>query len=323
MTKKESITSNTIALVRARLLLAQKLLEESDKLPNAEGYVITNCDDGVFHPRHEREALVVYLLLTCFDLLGQNEKFLTFPDWLNSKKNNHVNERKEALDQLNDSKNVSHVDAAKKLHEHYISLYGVRNSFENGINKLSDYEKEKLLSTVDVSLLPKEALDPANKNTSFPGIKIVDSHKEYRLKIKYLFGMRNAFTHKLKQRNFLSIPSMSEFGLNNFPDQIPPEEKASWTIFISGGKVTYGGAHQERVDGKYSFTLQDWPFVLFDVLNSAIGDSFDRTQIKLRFSVLIFLDGESRYEFIRSIDHESLHEKIKIYLGDNVVAVKN
>ena len=79
--------------VLSRLRLAQALLEESDKLPGREGYD-WQSRSRVYHPRHEREALVIYLLLTCFDLLGQERKFLDFDGWLRKKTNE---ERERAI----------------------------------------------------------------------------------------------------------------------------------------------------------------------------------------------------------------------------------
>jgi hypothetical protein len=64
------ISDVTIETIFSGLRLAQQLLEESDGLTGRNGYDL-NGKKWWFHPRHEREALVVYLLLTCFDKLGQ------------------------------------------------------------------------------------------------------------------------------------------------------------------------------------------------------------------------------------------------------------
>lgn len=51
--------------ILARLKLAQSLLEESD--PSLRHTNSEKNDEKIwFHPVHEREALVSYLLLTCF-----------------------------------------------------------------------------------------------------------------------------------------------------------------------------------------------------------------------------------------------------------------
>lgn len=81
-------------LIRARLVLCQRLLEESDTLPGSEGYTVDEANNTVHHPRHEREALVVYLLLTCFDLLGQSRPYMTFYEWLSSKKMKSLRRRR-------------------------------------------------------------------------------------------------------------------------------------------------------------------------------------------------------------------------------------
>jgi hypothetical protein len=118
----ESLNSD---FVRARLGLAQALLEDSDRLPGDSGYYADLWAER--HPRHEREALVNYLLLTCIDKLGQKRRFLSFDDWLNSKKAKHENERAHVLDGLQAF--TSHEDAARALSSRYFQLYGVKNRF--------------------------------------------------------------------------------------------------------------------------------------------------------------------------------------------------
>lgn len=315
MTKKSARKMEASTRVRARLRLAQQLLEESDTLPGVNGYAPSESDNGLYHQRHEREALVVYLLLTCFDLLGQTQHFLTFSDWLNSEKAHHMDDRKVAVDGLY-AETVDHVDVAKKLYEHYNRTYGVRNAFETGISQLPADARDHLLSTVFVSALPPEAFNPANINVIFTSSPIENPIEEYQLKIKYLYRQRNAFTHRLVQRHFSSMPIMNGFGREADAISVALQNDASWGVFVFEGKVSYGLIRsQQRMDNKYVVSVSDWPFVLFEVLYAAIGESFDRTQIRLRF--FLFAQGADLpgVFYLPAVAHKDLSSTLERKLG--------
>ena len=96
---KKKISRETEDFIHARLILAQELLEESDRLEGIQAYKF--CTEKLTHARHEREALVVYLLLTCFDRLGQTQgKHISFQNWLESKKEPYTSQKSVALKQL-------------------------------------------------------------------------------------------------------------------------------------------------------------------------------------------------------------------------------
>lgn len=260
----------TAKFVRARLALAQRLLEESDNLPGYTGYPNGSSNGKVdfhVHQRHEREALVMYLLLTCFDRLGQTRRFLTFHDWLQSKKSEHVTEREAVLQSNPD---LGRLDAARELQRAYTVAYGMKNAFYHGINSLPPSAHAHLLSTVSVIRLHPDASRFPDR--SLPPTPISDQSEEERLKMKYIFGKRNAFTHELAQQHFSSIPAMSALGRNY---QATAVEGASWPVMIHGTSVQYGGSHQEQ-QSKYAFSISDWPFALFEVLYAVIGEAFDR-----------------------------------------------
>ena len=63
MNVHRSVDEAKVHAIHRRLVLAKDILEDSDKLPGRLGIT----DDGsaiLKHPRHDREALVIYLLLT-------------------------------------------------------------------------------------------------------------------------------------------------------------------------------------------------------------------------------------------------------------------
>lgn len=291
----QSTDEDNHKFVSARLKLAQSLLEEADSLPGYAGY---NTNDSAWwlHPRHEREALVIYLLLTCFDRLGQTG-YLTFSNWLQSKKQKHRNERESVLSHLTEG--LSPVDTAALLESQYQSIYGVRNSFCNGIANLPLAAKEKLLSSVRLRFSPDYGKH--GPNVSAPSVPINDKNIEYDLKVKYLYDRRNRFTHRLEQYHSASVPMLANGSSHG---------NCSWAAIISDSKLSYLGAHQEPIllksGGANVFTLQDWPFVLFEVLYSALGISFERTSIKLKFQVMVTHPNNLYHKWIDEVDHSSL-----------------
>ncbi|MGE4268324.1 MAG: hypothetical protein AB7F25_12890 [Deferribacterales bacterium] len=299
----DTIKQDVKEIVLSRLVLSQQLLEESDNLPGKSAYDFDN-EKWWFHPRHEREALVVYLLLTCFDKLGQHKGFITVENWLNSKKNIYVEQKNKVINQL--PKECGVIDSAIKLFKKYNELYGVKNAFFQGINNLSESLKEKLLNSIILTYNPEFG---KYENTSTPSYPLDDKDEEQRLKLEYLYGKRNRFTHKLDQYHTSSFPLMSH---NKF------ENESSWIAWIKNSKLQYVTTHQEHVkceskEGANVFTIQDWPFILFEVLYSALGISFDRTTIKLKFQVQVESTNGSYITYYSCVEHNDLKD-VKLFL---------
>lgn len=273
----DTIKDENADFIIARLRLAQALLEESDRLEGRSGYNFANDGRVLSHPRHEREALVAYLLLTCFDRLGQERRFKTLSDWLNSKKEQHIAERDAALDSL--PTNSTHLEASCVLAEKYQALYGVRNAFCRGINNLPEEARKCLFSSVRLSFIPEYGT-----NVSRRGCPLEDAKLEQELKLKYLYEKRNRFTHRLEQYHSSSLPMMSDKWIAN--------GSASWWAMIKDEKLSYLGGQNDQVPlktgGAYSYSFVDWPFVLFEVLYQAIRLPFERTSIQLKFNVYFF-----------------------------------
>lgn len=291
----QSTEADNHKFVLARLKLAQSLLEEADTLPGFSGYDM-NDSNWWLHPRHEREALVVYLLLTCFDRLGQ-VGFLTFSNWLKSKKINHKNEKESVLSQMPEG--LSPIKAAELLESKYQSIYSVRNSFCNGIANLPSDAKEKLLSSVSVGFCAEYG--KYGPNVSLPSVPIEDKSVEYDLKIKYLYDRRNRFTHRLEQYHSSSVPMLAN-GISH--------GKCSWVASIRESKLSYWGVNQEAIKlnsgGANVFSINDWPFILFEVLYIALGIPFQRTSIKLKFQVMLHYPDNLRYRWLDDVDHSLL-----------------
>lgn len=285
------VSDDTVGLIKARLILAQKLLEESDRLKGYAGYN-RDQDKWWLHPRHEREAVVVYLLLTCFDLLGQdhNGGFVTFEGWLNGKKPKYIQEKNLALKDI-PLDAIDHVGVAKALHSHYQNLYGIKNNFFQGILNLEPDIKNRMLKSVRIIFSPDA--DKYGPDTSPPGYELDDKEHELRLKLKRIFGKRNNFTHNLEQYYAASfpVPTLPTFRI----DDVNSVDGSSWGATITDGRLYYLSGHYEfesHSDGsRYQYDFSDWPFVLFEILYAAINIPFDRTDINLKFYVRIWGDG--------------------------------
>jgi len=284
--------------VFARLLLAQQLLEESDHLEGMNKYDF-DSEKWWFHSRHEREALVVYLLLTCFDRLGQLRQHISFPEWLKSTKEVYVTERNKVLNLL--STNSSPTETAQKLFEVYQNIYGVKNSFYKGILNLSEESKEQFLKSVCLTFKPKCPMHGVNIST--PSFPLNDKEKELKLKLKYLYNKRNSFTHKLEQYHSSSVPMISERVVQN---------GSSWGAIFNDSRLSYMGVHREyeklKSGDEYVYTISDWPFILFETLYSAIDIEFDRININLKFQVMISSKGTNDRIIYNGIAHKYLKD---------------
>jgi hypothetical protein len=142
--------------------------------------------------------LSVYFILTCFDLLGQPDGWLDFGNWLNSKKEKHLQERQKGFNGIkNGSENI---EQHMKIHNYYIELYGMRRSFYRFITDiLPDKMKDRLLASIDISIA---SLPPSNFETKNAG------EKE---KIKYLFYIRNSYTHSAQSPSGFPIKGREKF----------------------------------------------------------------------------------------------------------------
>ncbi len=277
-------------LIKNRLRLAKSLLEESDRLLGAEAYGEFTEDHQLPHERHEREAVVLYLLLTCLDLLGQGIKHLPFQNWINSKKEDHVTQKKDALDKL--AKNADHIEAANTLLQRYNEIYGVTNSFHRGLTKLPTGAERYLLSSIKVS---------PNKNHNFDSTPI-EEKQERALKIQYLFKLRNSFTHTLDQHFIASVPMMSAFN-NDTPERSGGEVTAAWGVFVQGSHVAPWAINTSSV-GAFNYETTDLILKLFEVLHDTVDDTFDRSEIDIRF--FIFHLKTNTCTFIKSIHNREI-----------------
>jgi hypothetical protein len=118
------------------------------------------------------EPLVVYLMLTCFDVLGQPAEWRDFRSWLNGKEASTVG--------LTGS---SPVEQSKQLYQAWSERYGVRNSFYRFMNEVLPSEAlGRLLASIEYLILSNPPEIRQQKG---------DDDKKKR----WLFDVRNRFTH--------------------------------------------------------------------------------------------------------------------------------
>jgi hypothetical protein len=171
--------ADVIARVSARLRMVKVLIEHNEGLADPKKIQATP-QGGWTHVYGENDALVNYLLLTCFDQLGQPDEWRSFSDWLKPK--GAKSEREEVLTNLQASDPIS---TAILLHDAYNGRYGVKKSFNRFIaEKISPHAREDLMRSVKVEPLGGGALPD-----------------EMKVKRDFLYATRNALTHEAKAKS--------------------------------------------------------------------------------------------------------------------------
>lgn len=159
---------------------------------------------------HHR-ALVIYLLLTCFDRLGQPADWLDFGSWLRS--GDHANERAAIEAQI--SENDTPGDIAALMYTAYQQKYGVKHAFFRFVNEVlpADARKE-LLASIHVHNL---------KNPPDLGdLPYGDDDEKKAL----LFRIRNDYTHKARY-----VPAVGESYFS--------ELQEGWTAYVQEVKADF------------------------------------------------------------------------------------
>ncbi|MEA5550176.1 hypothetical protein VB713_04130 [Anabaena cylindrica UHCC 0172] len=223
--------------VKERLLLAKRIFEQSEQLRGRD--LLTYTEKGWTHPYIQHEALVNYLLLTCFDILGQPHEWKDFNSWLTSKKTK--SEREEAMNLILDCD--TNIEATQKIYTFYQNKYGVKQSFYRFIDEILDNkERDRLLSSVQI--------EKRDENSSSV---IIDDPAKKKL---FLYNSRNIFTHQAELTG-------------NAGGGILPK-----MIFIRNGKLL---SYFEcvRKQNSYFYSIKRWPFELFEIISNAIGETIN------------------------------------------------
>jgi hypothetical protein len=124
-----------------------------------------------------------YLGLTCFDSLGQKEKFKTFEQWLSWKENKKVDEL-ELMIRGFPAKNIRS-ELVELYDSDYKPNYGVKNSFFNFLKRINDTNSfQELLLSIKPSVFVSKQLKEKGWEEDF--------------KKEWLYYFRNNYTHKIK-----------------------------------------------------------------------------------------------------------------------------
>lgn len=173
-----------IQRVKDRLFLYDKI---SDLKEAFRGHDYTeHPSKGRFdHKYRHYEALRFYLLLTCFDILGQKAEFVDFNKFLNGRK--FKEERKKVISSLSAVDDIG--TKIKVVHEYYLKTYGFKQRYLYFINNLLDgAQRQRLYASIQISKIT---------NAFSTGVKSEDISSVNR-KNEFLFKLRNEFTHEGK-----------------------------------------------------------------------------------------------------------------------------
>lgn len=165
-------------------------------------------------------SICQYLLLTCFDQLGQNNEWLPFGSWLVSK--GKKEERDSVIAKI-DTK--SSLDYTKEILDGYNLIYGIKKSFMRFIFVLLPKPiMGYLLDSVRVVKLPIGAKDYSEQE--FLEDKYAD----------YLYKIRNDFTHN----SYSTGPVMfNEAEFYERPGAEDDAQATGWMIREELVKTTY------------------------------------------------------------------------------------
>jgi hypothetical protein len=231
------MTSIQYGKVQERLSLAKRIFEQGEQL-RGRSLVQHIGDNGWTHPYIQHDALVNYLLLTCFDILGQPEEWLGFNSWLTSSRTK--SEREEATSLISESETP--IKATEKIYTFYQNKYGVKSSFYRFINEVLDEELQKrLLSSVRIEKI--------NENLTS---EIIDCPVK---KKSFLYESRNFFTH---QGELTGSPAGGLFGKIIEINIDGEEETILW------------GYENVRIKKKCHYSVRRWPFELFEIISKVI-----------------------------------------------------
>ena len=234
------------ALVQERLSLAKRILEQGEALRNPG--LIQDQGAGWTHPYIQHDALINYLLLTCFDILGQSNEWLPFNSWLEAGRTKY--ERDEAAAQIPAS--AEPVEIAQRMYAEYQKMYGVKTSFYQFIDKVLTKEaRERLLLSIRIE-----------KKEKGSSVIIDDPIK----KKAFLYESRNLFTHHLK------------------PTGSPARGVWPEIMMVKNNRLLWGYTHV-RTQKAYFYSVRRWPFELFEIISNTIDQYIELYDFNLECRV--------------------------------------
>jgi hypothetical protein len=200
--------------------------------------LIRDTPEGWDHPWRYFDSLRNYLLLTCFDLLGQTSCFMDFQAWLCA--TSAETERLAALAKVSESNPP--IEVASIIHREYLAFHGTKVSFFRFIDEIIPAPaRAALLYSIRI-----RRIDPKlNKE-----IEVVESDSA---KKKFLFTVRNMYTHKAVNTGSAGGGVWPGFG---GPIVIDGVARQGW--------IPIHWEHKANLRIEYS--VRDWPNVLRETI---------------------------------------------------------
>lgn len=236
-----------IEVVKDRLFLYDKLYSIKNVFQGKE--YLTRPTKGTWDHKYKHFlALRYYLLLTCFDILGQREDFIDFHSWMNSKGNKA---QRETI--INESKSLSVEETIKTVYNNYLKIYGYRNSFSRFIKEiLTKEDRDLLMFSIRIYKIHQDV------NGNIIKSECLEDEKK---KEDYLLMVRNQFTHKGK-----SLASGTD-GL--FHEPFFSEFKGRYIDGIL--KFPFESQYYEQKDGfRIAYYTRKWPNVIREVIENTL-----------------------------------------------------
>lgn len=239
-TSRGNITKVVRSSKLSAVMLASQRLELCARLANEAGYGAVSG---------HQKSLVYYLLLTCFDRLGQPSPWMSYDEWIAS--SDMESERDSAVGNLNQTKDP--IEIAKSIYKYYISKYGTKNAFFRFMDEVINGEDlKKLLDSIMLTKLDRISGQSTN---------LTDNDKK-----KYLYELRNSYTHKSEWRYGVTLappalPSELQKEIDDYANQEGVNmESLIFNLYDQQNTATY----------TKSILFSDWPIVLFETVRAGI-----------------------------------------------------
>lgn len=231
-----------IALVEERLQLIE-MLNKLQPLYFGSAHTRETPDGGWTHPWKKVDALRNYLILTCFDTLGQRLGYLDFQSWLRARRT--APEREAAIASL--LAETAPPEVAAVLHKQYLAQHGATQAFYRFFREILNADaRAELLFSVRI-----REIDIA-KNTE---LRTLD---DPRLKEDFLFEVRNKFTHEARDTG---SPGGGVFPGWGKPILIDGEPRMGWEPIH----------HVDKGNTRTEYGVRDWPNALIKAVRSGIS----------------------------------------------------
>jgi hypothetical protein len=179
--------------------IIRRLLQVHERVLLVRNLKQRESSTAVFLERYMYPPLCTYLLLTCFDQLGQPPNgWLFFPDWLKS--NSKKNERDSIINEIYE--NEKNINFVEKLYNKYHEIYGVKNSFYRFLREILTQDQRNILLNEILIELHKDY--PQN-------LLEVNYGNEFNKEI-WLYNVRNNYTHSIYSTENNILEGAYKFG---------------------------------------------------------------------------------------------------------------